>query len=206
MTDHTRQLNVKVNIDDENVSSEANYESDSDEYSYSEESLCSNNFSRESEITNVTRRSSINSTTSVMSSSSFNSKMSSTINKSLTNSERSLNKNLNGNHKNGSCSSLNDISSGQRGYRRNMSFTNIEMMRIERENQYLLRKIMAQQQPPKITQIKYTPTKMSSSAINRKRLQKRIEEENMMMLRRIQGAKSCVFADKTVPGYRLTCL
>jgi hypothetical protein len=66
-----------------------------------------------------------------------------------------------------------------RSFRKNMSFSNNEIMKIERDNEFLLRKIMSQQSPQKIR----TPvlqTKLCSSAINRKRLQKRIEEDNIV--------------------------
>lgn len=64
-------------------------------------------------------------------------------------------------------------------FRKNMSFTNDEVMKIERDNEFLLRRIMAQQKPQKP---KYPPIqrKVSSSEINRKKLQKRIDEDNMV--------------------------
>lgn len=89
--------------------------------------------------------------------------------------------------------------------RKNMSFTDEQVRRIERENQLLLRKIMAQQRPKdKVFQENARRTKTSSSAINRKKLQRQIEYDNMLMLQRIQQAKSCVMNIATKPGYRLT--
>ena len=65
--------------------------------------------------------------------------------------------------------------------RRNMSFTNEEMRKIERENQYLLKKIMSYQKPKnKPMRVQSVHPKVSSSAINRKKLQKKIEEDNMV--------------------------
>ncbi|CAL1689509.1 unnamed protein product [Lasius platythorax] len=89
----------------------------------------------------------------------------------------------------------------------NMSFTDEEMRRIERENELLLRKIMAQQKPRhRILGERSVQPRTSSSAINRKKLQKRIEDDNMLLLRRIQQAKSCVFANASKMGCRLTFL
>ncbi|KAG5321603.1 CFA97 protein, partial [Acromyrmex heyeri] len=89
----------------------------------------------------------------------------------------------------------------------NMSFTDEEMRKIERENELLLRKIMAQQKPRhKILGEDTVQSRTSSSAINRKKLQKKIENDNMLLLRRIQQAKSCVFANTSKIGCRLTFL
>lgn len=89
----------------------------------------------------------------------------------------------------------------------NMSFTDEEMRRIERENELLLRKIMAQQKPRhRILGESNVQPRISSSAINRKKLQKRIEDDNMLLLKRIQQAKSCVFANASKTGCRLTFL
>lgn len=65
--------------------------------------------------------------------------------------------------------------------RRNMSFTDEEMRKIDWENQILLRKIMAQQKPKeKFLRENASLPRISSSAINRKKLQKKIENENMV--------------------------
>ncbi|KAL2712713.1 cilia- and flagella-associated protein 97-like [Vespula squamosa] len=88
--------------------------------------------------------------------------------------------------------------------RKNMSFTDEEVRKIEHENELLLRKIMAQHQSrDKVFRGNILP-KISSSAINRKRLQKKIEGDNMVLLRRIQQAKPCVIPKLTAPGYRMT--
>ncbi|XP_015599453.1 cilia- and flagella-associated protein 97 [Cephus cinctus] len=91
-----------------------------------------------------------------------------------------------------------------RSGRRNMSFSNEEMRKIERENQLLLRKIMSHHKP----QVKNVASqsaigRTSSSAINRRKLQRKIQEDNMMLLRRIQQTKSCALP-RTTPGYRMT--
>lgn len=63
----------------------------------------------------------------------------------------------------------------------NMSFTDEEMRRIERDNEQLLRKIMAQQKPRhKVTEEHIVQSRTSSSAINRRKLQKRIDDDNMV--------------------------
>lgn len=70
--------------------------------------------------------------------------------------------------------------------RKNMSFTDEEIRKIEWENQILLRKIMAQQKSKeKILHENIPPTRISSSAINRKRLQKKIESENIVCNKQI---------------------
>ncbi|KOX77766.1 hypothetical protein WN51_10556 [Melipona quadrifasciata] len=91
--------------------------------------------------------------------------------------------------------------------RKNMSFTDEEIRKIEWENQILLRKIMAQQKSKeKMLRESIPPTRISSSAINRKRLQKKIENENILLLQRIQQTKSCVMNNILKPGCRQTIL
>lgn len=64
-----------------------------------------------------------------------------------------------------------------------MSFTDEEIRKIEWENQILLRKIMAQQKPKeKVFYENIPPSRISSSAINRKKLQKKIENENIVCI------------------------
>ncbi|KAI4490345.1 hypothetical protein M0802_010722 [Mischocyttarus mexicanus] len=92
----------------------------------------------------------------------------------------------------------------RRTKRKNMSFTDDEIRKIEHENELLLRKIMAQHQPRDKVLRKGVLPKTSSSAINRKRLQKKIEGDNMVLLRRIQQAKPCVISKSTTPGFRMT--
>ncbi|XP_034937147.1 cilia- and flagella-associated protein 97-like [Chelonus insularis] len=171
--------------------------SDEENYSYSDDSLCSDASFNESDITNVTTRSSVI---------SRNSYSYSSASKSSNNSEESdMEKNLKGTRKKNYLSSSLSVSSSGTSVntRKNMSFTNNEMMKIERENQYLLRKIMAKSTPSKSVQIQTVPNRPSSSAINRKRLQRKIEEENMMMLRRIQNAKPHISAVKRAPKHQL---
>ncbi|KAG6796558.1 cilia- and flagella-associated protein 97 [Apis mellifera caucasica] len=91
--------------------------------------------------------------------------------------------------------------------RKNMSFTDEEIRKIEWENQILLRKIMAQQKPKeKVFYENIPPSRISSSAINRKKLQKKIENENILLLQRIQQTKSRVMNNMTKPGCRQTIL
>ena len=81
------------------------------------------------------------------------------------------------------CLSLNEIrpikNVSMRTTRKNMSFTNDQTLKIERDNEILLRKIMAQQRSPK-KKLQPIQSKPSSSAINRKKLQRKIEEDNMV--------------------------
>ncbi|XP_076646810.1 uncharacterized protein LOC143355656 [Halictus rubicundus] len=91
--------------------------------------------------------------------------------------------------------------------RKNMSFTDEELRKIEWENQLLLRKIMAQQKPKeKILHENVPQTRQSSSAINRKKLQRKIESENILLLQRLQQTKSRVMNATTKPGCRQTIL
>ncbi|OAD61454.1 hypothetical protein WN48_10157 [Eufriesea mexicana] len=94
-----------------------------------------------------------------------------------------------------------------RNRRKNMSFTDEELRKIEWENQILLKKIMAQQKPKeKILHENVQLPRISSSAINRRKLQKRIENENILLLQRIQQTKSRVMNNMTKPGCRQTVL
>lgn len=71
--------------------------------------------------------------------------------------------------------------------RKNMSFTNEEVRRIDRENQILLQKIMTAHTASKR---KSGPVhKPSNSSITRKREEDKIRRENMILLRKIQEAK-----------------
>ncbi|XP_015437150.1 PREDICTED: uncharacterized protein LOC107192420 [Dufourea novaeangliae] len=94
-----------------------------------------------------------------------------------------------------------------RSRRKNMSFTDEELRKIEWENQLLLRKIMAQQKPKeKVLHENIPQQRASSSAINRKKLQKKIESENILLLQRLQQTKSRVMNIATKPGCRQTIL
>lgn len=145
------------------------YESneEDDDYSYSDESLWINDFDARSEVTNVTARSSLSGSTS-----SFESDQSSKLleNKNKLNQPQRC------------FSSPGFHSNSNNPRRKNMSFSNVEMMRIERDNQLLLRKIMAQQKNTKIVPVQVNSGRPSSSAINRQRLQRKIEEENMVFI------------------------
>lgn len=83
------------------------------------------------------------------------------------------------------CLSLNEMrrtkSTQFRPTRKNMSFTNEEIIKIERDNEILLRKIVAQQRSQKV-KIQPSQKKLSSSAINRRKLQRKIEGDNMVGL------------------------
>jgi len=75
----------------------------------------------------------------------------------------------------------NEFAKSRRCRRWNMSFTDEEMRKIGRENELLLRKIMAQQRPRhKIIDERTAHPRLSSSAINRRKLQKKIEDDNMV--------------------------
>ncbi|XP_014214103.1 cilia- and flagella-associated protein 97-like [Copidosoma floridanum] len=105
------------------------------------------------------------------------------------------------------CLSLNEVDPvnkeppGLRG--KNMSFTNDQMMQIERDNVILLRKIMVQQKPLRIRQTSGR-SKMSNSAINRQRFQRKIEGDNLFLLRRLQQAKPCIANTHKISGCRRT--
>lgn len=73
--------------------------------------------------------------------------------------------------------------------RKNMSFTNEEVQKIDRENQRLLKRILAQQNRPKPKFDTRTPSRLAPSAINRQRQQRQIEVENLALLKRIESAK-----------------
>ncbi|XP_043269056.1 uncharacterized protein [Venturia canescens] len=191
-----------------------------DEYNYSDDSVCSDDSCRDSEVTNVTPRSSLQASSPLNRTISQEYPMARIKNMNRDEQSdypRQFSVNIRDNVRR-MCSSANDNrycnrnvvnfdSTNSRPKRRNMSFTNAEMRRIEVENQYLLKKIMAQQKPQnKPIRTQSAQPRMSSSAINRKKLQKRIEQENMMLLRRIQGAKSCAVSSNVIPGYRLTSL
>lgn len=131
-----------------------------DNCSYSDESIWTDDFDEQSAMTNITARSSL--ITDITS--SFVSDQSTKI------TERPVRCFL-------SPVSLDSCSRNQR--RKNMSFTNTETMKIERDNQLLLRKIMEHQKNSKSVLIQ-TNLRPSSSGINRSKLQKKIEQENLV--------------------------
>ncbi|XP_029288554.1 cilia- and flagella-associated protein 97 isoform X2 [Cottoperca gobio] len=82
--------------------------------------------------------------------------------------------------------------------RKNFSFTNDEVKRIDRENQRLLRELSRPSPGPRAgsTVKKRTPTaskspqvRLSHSALNRQREQQRIERENLAFLKRLDSTK-----------------
>lgn len=179
-----------------------------DESVYTSESFCSDESCDESKVTNVT---------SLMSGSLNSSLIRVTdlqINQSSEEQDIVSESMWKDDHQDESCSLSNEPSitadkfvRSRRCRRWNMSFTDEEMRKIERENELLLRKIMAQQKPRhKILGENTVQSRTSSSAINRKKLQKKIENDNVLLLRRIQQAKSCVFANTSRMGCRLTFL
>ncbi|XP_071495154.1 uncharacterized protein [Diadema antillarum] len=100
--------------------------------------------------------------------------------------------------------------------RMNMSFSNDEVKRIDRENQRLLQKIVGSPGPGQSTTKARTgsashsrasrvpKTPMSHSAVQRQRDQRRIEIENMQILRRIEAARANpqVKKDSLIRDYR----
>lgn len=73
--------------------------------------------------------------------------------------------------------------------RKNMSFSNEEVQRIDRENQRLFKRILAQQNRPRPKFDSRTPSRLAPSAINRQRQQRQIEVENLALLKKIESAK-----------------
>ncbi|XP_077965184.1 cilia- and flagella-associated protein 97 isoform X2 [Gasterosteus aculeatus] len=82
--------------------------------------------------------------------------------------------------------------------RKNYSFTNDEVQRIDRENQRLLRELSRQSPGPRpgSKEGKKTPvasklprSRLSHSALNRQREQQRIERENLAFLKRLESVK-----------------
>ncbi|KAL0118004.1 hypothetical protein PUN28_008995 [Cardiocondyla obscurior] len=181
-----------------------------DESVYTGESFYSDESCDESEVTNVTSRS--------LNSSSLINATDRQLNQSLEESDTRVTGSRWEDDNDEPCSFSNETSraatvdrdrfvQSRRCKRWNMTFTDEEMRKIERENELLLRKIMAQQKPRQNTfGEETTQSKISSSAINRKKLQQKIENDNELLLRRIQQAKSCVFANTSKVGRRLTFL
>ncbi|KAG8185715.1 hypothetical protein JTE90_000704 [Oedothorax gibbosus] len=72
--------------------------------------------------------------------------------------------------------------------RKNLSFTNEEVRKIDSDNQNLLKKIVAQQnrtKAPSAASVHIRP----SSAVNRQRQQRQIELENLALLKRLETTK-----------------
>lgn len=154
----------------------------SDESVYVGESFYSDESCDESEITNVTSRS--------LDSSSLIRVTDLQLSQSLEEQDSELKRK--DDYQDESCSLSNEPSraatadrdkfaKSSRCRRWNMSFTDEEMRKIERENELLLRKIMTQQKPRhKVHGEDAVQSRTSSSAINRKKLQKKIENDNVV--------------------------
>ncbi|XP_076302439.1 LOW QUALITY PROTEIN: uncharacterized protein LOC143220722 [Lasioglossum baleicum] len=205
--EHTYDQELKTPKDIEHTENIIKDTADEDSV-YSNDSFCSDESCDESEGTNVTSRS-IND--SHFSPQITNCKYNQEENKN----EEEKSENIIQNNEitnsvgcKGSLSEDDSIGIKQiKNRRKNMSFTDEELRKIEWENQLLLKKIMAQQKPKeKILHENVQLSRMSSSAINRKKLQKKIENENILLLQRIQQTKSRVMNNMTKPGCRQTIL
>ncbi|KAK6626323.1 hypothetical protein RUM43_006634 [Polyplax serrata] len=73
--------------------------------------------------------------------------------------------------------------------RRNMTFTNEQLREIERVNLILLKKIMNRRKPRAKPQCQPTAPRRTSAAINRSRMEEKIERENKILLKKLQSAK-----------------
>ncbi|PRD29282.1 UNVERIFIED_CONTAM: cfap97 [Trichonephila clavipes] len=73
--------------------------------------------------------------------------------------------------------------------RKNFSFSNVEVRKIDHDNQILLKKIMAQQNRPKSSHLVSSQVR-SSSAVNRQKHQRQIEIENLALLKRLESTKA----------------
>lgn len=191
---------------------------DDDKSDYGAESFCSDDSFKRSEMTNITPRSSLSGSSSLLHSAGLKydrritdlieSRRSGDREKAEDDGERSSlleseMKYLSEEERR----LIIDRRQLTRSGRRNMSFTNDELRKIERENQLLLNKIMSHQKPQsKTTKPVSGAPRTSSSAINRKRQQKKIEEDNMILLRRIQRAKPCAVPRASGPVCRFVTM
>ncbi|XP_061848305.1 cilia- and flagella-associated protein 97 isoform X4 [Colius striatus] len=79
-----------------------------------------------------------------------------------------------------------------RRIRKNYSFTNEEVRKIDRENQRLLKRLTGQCAKPRSSTLKKSsvpPPKLYHSALNRQKEQQRIERENLAFLKRLESVK-----------------
>ncbi|XP_012542668.1 uncharacterized protein LOC105840308 [Monomorium pharaonis] len=191
--DKTARKEIKGTLNDESV--------------YIEESFCSDESCDESKVTNVTSRSFNSSSLHVVDLQFSQSPEEQDTGMSRWNDEDEFHS-FDDEPSRAAMADRNNRFARSKKYRRwNMSFTDEEMRKIERENELLLRKIMAQQKPrQKILGESAIQSRISSSAINRKKLQKKIENDNVLLLKRIQQAKSSVFTNTSKMGCRLTFL
>uniref|UniRef100_A0A8C5AG60 Cilia- and flagella-associated protein 97 n=1 Tax=Gadus morhua TaxID=8049 RepID=A0A8C5AG60_GADMO len=102
-------------------------------------------------------------------------------------------------------SNLDERESRQPGSRKNFSFTNDEVRRIDRENQRLLHELSRPSPRPTSstasgrtqTSNPVHPARVYHTTLNRQRQQLRIERENLAFLKRLEGVKA-------TPGLRRT--
>lgn len=167
------------NKEDDLITQETKDASDN-ESTYTEESFCSDEFCDESEITNVASGS-LNPSSSLHDIADFQRSQSSKEQDADVSESIWKNKSYLINDEPSRAATADRLIRSKRCRRWNMSFTDEEMRRIERENELLLRKIMAQQKPRHRNLGEHSvQPRISSSAINRKKLQKRIEDDNMV--------------------------
>ncbi|XP_014801083.1 PREDICTED: cilia- and flagella-associated protein 97 isoform X2 [Calidris pugnax] len=79
-----------------------------------------------------------------------------------------------------------------KGTRKNYSFSNDEVRRIDRENQRLLKELSKQSAKPRRTTLKKSagpPPRLYHTALNRQKEQQRIERENLAFLKRLEAVK-----------------
>uniref|UniRef100_A0A8C3JA15 Cilia- and flagella-associated protein 97 n=1 Tax=Calidris pygmaea TaxID=425635 RepID=A0A8C3JA15_9CHAR len=79
-----------------------------------------------------------------------------------------------------------------KGTRKNYSFSNDEVRRIDRENQRLLKELSRQSAKPRRTTLKKSagpPPRLYHTALNRQKEQQRIERENLAFLKRLEAVK-----------------
>lgn len=86
--------------------------------------------------------------------------------------------------------------------RKNMTFTNEQLREIERVNLILLKKIMNHRKPRTKSQSQPPVNRKTSAAINRSRMEEKIERENKILLKKLQSAKGTTgtLSQKTTPS------
>lgn len=149
---------------------------------YSNESFCSDESCDESEGTNVSSRS--------LNDSHFSSQINDSKcdkddneDKDKQSEDATQNSDINLTRKSSICDDSSIAFKHSKSKRKNMSFTDEELRKIEWENQLLLKKIMAQQRPKdKVFHENIQQPRVSSSAINRRKLQRKIENENIVCI------------------------
>lgn len=173
------QPNSSIPIKEDDVITQETKDASDDESAYTGESFCSDESCDESEVTNIASRSlnpsSLHDIANFQRSQSSNEQYADVSESVWKDESYSIN------DEPSRAATADRLIRSKRCRRWNMSFTDEEMRRIERENELLLRKIMAQQKPRhKILGERSVQPRISSSAINRKKLQKRIEDDNMV--------------------------